>query len=123
MKQEWFTAKELADIHSLPSTPQGVNALARREGWERRRRHGVQGKAVEYSVRSLPVKAIAELALQFSKSAEETPAEDPLSIWIEGYHQLTDAQRRRVIALIMQEGMQGLLNRLPQETDSRQAAQ
>lgn len=113
MKQAWFTAKELAEVYSLPSTPQGVNARARREGWDRRRRHGVQGKAVEYSIRSLPAAAVAELTRQCSDAVPEKPGKSPLTIWIEGYHQLTDAQRRRVIALIVKEGMQGLLNRLP----------
>lgn len=29
--------------------------MAKREGWEQRRRRGVQGKAVEYHIGSLPI--------------------------------------------------------------------
>ncbi|WP_275431511.1 DNA-binding protein, partial [Klebsiella pneumoniae] len=54
MKKEWYTAKELVGLAGLPNSPQGVNLMARREGWENRRKRGVQGKAVEYSVKSLP---------------------------------------------------------------------
>lgn len=54
MKKEWFAAKELAGLDGLPSSPQGVNLMAKREGWEQRRRRGVQGKAVEYHIESLP---------------------------------------------------------------------
>ena len=54
MKKEWYSAKELVGLAGLPSSPQGVNLMARREGWHQRRKRGVQGKAVEYSIDSLP---------------------------------------------------------------------
>lgn len=44
MKKEWFAAKELTGVAGLPSSPQGINLMARREGWISRRRKGVQGK-------------------------------------------------------------------------------
>ena len=44
MKNEWFAAKELTGIAGLPSSPQGINLMARREGWISRRRKGVQEK-------------------------------------------------------------------------------
>ena len=69
MKKEWYTAKELVGLAGLPNSPQGVNLMARREGWENRRKRGVQGKAVEYSVKSLPEEVVSVLA------AHEPPAE------------------------------------------------
>ena len=48
----------------LPSTPQGVNLMARREGWVSRRRSGVQGKALEYHIDSLPFGANSLSALR-----------------------------------------------------------
>ncbi len=62
MKKEWYTAKELVGLAGLPNSPQGVNLMARREGWENRRKRGVQGKAVEYSVKSLPEEVVSVLA-------------------------------------------------------------
>lgn len=44
MNKEWFAAKELTGVAGLPSSPQGINLMARREGWISRRRKGVQGK-------------------------------------------------------------------------------
>lgn len=63
MKKEWDTAKELAGLVGLPSSPQGINLMARREGWEQRRKRGVQGKAVEYHVSSLPEDVFNVLSL------------------------------------------------------------
>lgn len=54
MKNEWFTAKDLTNIVGLPSPTQGINLMARHEGWINRRRKGVQGKDLEYHINSLP---------------------------------------------------------------------
>lgn len=62
MKKLWFTAKELAGLEGLPTSPQGINLMARREGWKNRRKRGVQGKAVEYYYESLPGKSKGNLA-------------------------------------------------------------
>ncbi len=40
MKNLWFTAKELAGLEGLPTSPQGINLMARREGWKNRRKEG-----------------------------------------------------------------------------------
>lgn len=41
MKNEWFAAKDLTNIVGLPSSTQGINLMARREGWISCRRKGV----------------------------------------------------------------------------------
>lgn len=57
MKKEWFSTNELTGIAGLPSTIQGINQKARREHWTSRKRLGIQGKALEYHIDSIPDKA------------------------------------------------------------------
>lgn len=110
MKKEWYTAKELVGLAGLPNSPQGVNLMARREGWENRRKRGIQGKAVEYSVKSLPDDVISVLA------AHETPAEyvskrqDAFLIWVEAYYQLTKAEREKIVKFVLREGLSKLIS-------------
>ncbi|CFQ42931.1 MULTISPECIES: DNA-binding protein [Yersinia] len=112
MKKEWFAAKELAGLEGLPSSPQGVNLMAKREGWEQRRRRGVQGKAVEYHIESLPSTILNSLQLR-EEPAQYTPVrQDPVNIWIEAYYQLTEAERAQVIAFLLREGIGALMKRL-----------
>ncbi|PHZ23181.1 DNA-binding protein [Yersinia massiliensis] len=112
MKKEWFAAKELAGLEGLPSSPQGINLMAKREGWEQRRRRGVQGKAVEYHVESLPSSIVNSLQLR-EEPAQYTPTrQDPVNIWIEAYYQLTEAERAQVIAFLLREGVGTLMKRL-----------
>ncbi len=110
MKKEWYTAKELVGLAGLPNSPQGVNLMARREGWENRRKRGVQGKAVEYSVKSLPDEVISVLA------AHEPPAEylskrqDAFLIWVEAYYQLTKSEREKIVKFVLREGLAKLIS-------------
>jgi len=54
MVKMWYSSKDLSSIEGLPSTMQGINRKARVEGWKSRKRSGVQGKAIEYHIDSLP---------------------------------------------------------------------
>lgn len=99
MKKEWFAAKELAGLEGLPSSPQGINLMAKREGWEQRRRRGVQGKAVEYHVESLPSTIMNSLHLR-EEPAQYTPVrQDPLALWVEAYYRFTEAERGKLLRL------------------------
>ncbi|ARB83576.2 putative DNA-binding transcriptional regulator [Yersinia intermedia] len=112
MKKEWFAAKELAGLEGLPSSPQGINLMAKREGWEQRRRRGVQGKAVEYHVESLPSTIMNSLHLR-EEPAQYTPVrQDPLALWVEAYYRFTEAEREQVITFIFREGAKSLIERL-----------
>lgn len=51
---EWFSVTDVLGLPGLPGTPQGVRKMAKSHGWESRRKEGVQGKALEFSVSSLP---------------------------------------------------------------------
>lgn len=51
---EWFSIKDVIGLVGLPSTLMGVHKVAKREGWVSRRKEGVRGKALEFSVSSLP---------------------------------------------------------------------
>ncbi|WP_257797478.1 DNA-binding domain-containing protein [Aggregatibacter actinomycetemcomitans] len=68
----WVELKDLLGIAGLPMSVQGVTKKAKLEGWERRRKEGVQGKVFEYKVAALPEQVQAELILKTSgKSAVE----------------------------------------------------
>ena len=111
MKNEWFAAKELTGIAGLPSSPQGINLMARREGWISRRRKGVQGKALEYHIDSLPV-------LKEDGAAYDVERQDPLAVWIEYYYHLTESEREKMVAFLMREGIGGLLARIDEESNT-----
>ncbi|CNH89374.1 DNA-binding protein [Yersinia pekkanenii] len=112
MEKQWITATELAGIAGLPKSTAGIHGKARREGWERRRKRGVQGKAVEYAVESLPLGVLNVLRLRESPAEYVLQRQEPLTVWIEAYHQLTDAERVQAIAFLLREGVGALMKRL-----------
>lgn len=109
MKNEWFAARELTGIAGLPSSPQGINLMARREGWISRRRKGVQGKAVEYHINSLPIGARSLLVLQEAPAEYQVEHQDPLAVWVEYYYHLSESEREKVLTFLMREGIDSLL--------------
>ncbi len=110
MEKKWFSARELMGKAGLPSTPQGVNLMARREGWVSRRRSGVQGKALEYHIDSLPFGARSLSALRETDHPDyDVKRQDPIRVWIEYYYHLTPAEREKLLAFLMREGMSRLL--------------
>lgn len=115
MKNEWFAAKELTGIAGLPSSPQGINLMARREGWISRRRKGVQGKAVEYHINSLPIGARSLLILQEDPAEYQVERKDPLAVWVEYYYHLSESEREKVLTFLMREGIDSLLARIATE--------
>ncbi|WP_145498072.1 DNA-binding protein [Yersinia bercovieri] len=54
MEKEWFSARELLFHPLLPGTTQAIHKKAKREDWVFRKKIGVQGKGVEYSIHTLP---------------------------------------------------------------------
>jgi len=112
MKKEWFAAKELTGIAGLPSSPQGINLMARREEWESRRRKGVQGKALEYHINSLPATVGNVLLLKESPATYLAQRQDPLFVWVEAYYQLSDVEREKLVSYIMRQGISQLLSQL-----------
>ncbi|AYZ29829.1 DNA-binding protein [Serratia sp. FDAARGOS_506] len=110
MEKKWFSARELMGKAGLPSTPQGVNLMARREGWVSRRRSGVQGKALEYHIDSLPFGARSLSALREADHPDyDVKRQDPVRIWIEYYYHLTPTEREKLLTFLMREGMSRLL--------------
>ncbi|AHG20789.1 DNA-binding protein [Chania multitudinisentens RB-25] len=109
MKNEWFAAKELTGITGLPSSTQGINLMARREGWVSRRRKGVQGKALEYHIDSLPANVRNVLILREEPAVYDVERQELLAVWIEYYYHLSDSERAMVMAFLMREGVGGLL--------------
>jgi len=117
MNKEWFSTNELAGAEGLPSTKQGVNQKARREKWVTRKRNGIQGKALEYHIDSLPIKS-----RDFLKANENnvvygaTNKDGQFSIWVAAYHQLTREEKDQLTMLIVRYGVTHLL-KLVNETE------
>ncbi|MDF7670251.1 S24 family peptidase [Orbaceae bacterium ESL0721] len=53
MKQIWLTTRDLIGKYDLPNTVQGLTKKAKKEGWVKRKAHGVKGGAYEYEVSAL----------------------------------------------------------------------
>lgn len=109
MKNEWFAAKELIGIAGLPASTQGINLMARREGWISRRRKGVQGKALEYHIKSLPANVQKLLFLREEPAVYEVEHQDPLTIWVQYYYHLSGSEREKIMSYLMREGVVSLL--------------
>ncbi|RLM27476.1 hypothetical protein BIY29_02215 [Brenneria alni] len=54
MSKQWISAYQCLGLSGVPGTIQGIHKMAKRQGWESRKREGVQGKAIEYSLVDLP---------------------------------------------------------------------
>lgn len=117
MKKEWFSTNELAGMDGLPSTEQGVNQKARREQWATRKRSGVQGKAVEYHVDSLPLRTQDILRAEEDSAIYATGKDNMFSIWVAAYHQLTNDERNLLITLIVRHGVTKLLQLIDKKND------
>ncbi|AXW86903.1 Cro/Cl family transcriptional regulator [Lonsdalea britannica] len=114
MDKKWFATKELLGVAGLPTSRQGLNKRANENGWEKRRRKGVQGKGVEYAIWSLPDSVQRSLMMEESPTPEYiTSAEtELLPTWIQVYHQLTGRERTLLINYILHEGALAMLARL-----------
>ncbi|BBT80423.1 transposase [Aeromonas veronii] len=64
---EWFSINDVLGLAGLPSSVMGVHKMAKREGWLSRRKEGVRGKALEFSVSSLPPTVQAALLRKSGK--------------------------------------------------------
>ncbi|WJV54498.1 DNA-binding protein [Pectobacteriaceae bacterium CE90] len=112
MKKEWFATSELVGIGGLPKSRQGLNKRAREDGWEKRRRKGVQGRGVEYSIHSLPQPVQHSLLIQESSEEYVVKQPDMLAVWIQIYQQLSASEREKLIGYIMREGVSATLRHL-----------
>ncbi|WP_192457688.1 DNA-binding protein [Musicola keenii] len=112
MKKEWFATSELVGVGGLPKSRQGLNKRAREDGWEKRRRKGVQGRGVEYSIHSLPQTVQQTLLVRETSGEYSVKSSDMLSVWIQIYQQLSVPEREKLIAFIMREGVSATLKQL-----------
>ncbi|MCL6329764.1 putative DNA-binding transcriptional regulator [Pectobacterium carotovorum subsp. carotovorum] len=119
MDKEWFATSELVGVGGLPKSPQGLNKRARDDGWEKRRRKGVQGRGVEYSIRSLPNEVRNSLLVKENSPTEYYRIDNEptlLSSWVHIFHQLSVDERTRLINFILREGTIAMLSRLDDVT-------
>lgn len=104
MTKEWFSAKELVGTLSLPTTTQGLHAKARREKWVVRRRQGVQGKAVEYSINNFS-ENIRNCLSNYDDKLKKVIVHDPFDVLINSFKQLTQQERHELSDYILREGI------------------
>ncbi|MCG8708737.1 putative DNA-binding transcriptional regulator [Brenneria sp. 4F2] len=114
MDKEWFATNELIGLGGLPKSPQGLNKRARDDGWERRKRKGVQGRGVEYSIHSLPDEVREHLLMKEGASPDYQVKKEPalLASWIHIFHQLSESEQSRLVSCILREGIITILSRL-----------
>lgn len=115
MTKEWFSSKELTVIDGLPSTMQGVNRKARVEKWRSRKRSGVQGKAIEYHVDSLPNFVKSYLHAKESPAAYTIAPIEPVQLWVSAFQQLKHEEQEAVIAWLMRNGVKDLVSFVEQQ--------
>jgi len=110
MAKMWYSSKDLSSIEGLPSTMQGINRKARVEGWKSRKRSGVQGKAIEYHIDSLPdfIKSYLIHNQEQSVTYNIVPVE-PLQIWVSAFLRLKSNEQDDVMAWLIRDGIKGLL--------------
>ncbi|MFC3394338.1 DNA-binding protein [Brenneria rubrifaciens] len=112
MKKEWFATSELVGVGGLPKSRQGLNKRAREDGWEKRRRKGVQGRGVEYSIHSLPDSVRKSLLQESDSPSYSIRQPATLTIWMQIYSQLTEKERNSLISYILRVGVSATLNQL-----------
>lgn len=72
-------------------------------------KRGVQGKAVEYLLDSLPEEIQSQLILS-DQSIDYVPQRpDPFQIWKAVYYQLTEDESSKIVTYILREGLSALL--------------
>lgn len=119
MAKEWVTSKELTEIAGLPSTIQGINRKARVEGWKCRKRSGIQGKAVEYYVESLPEEVQQHLRNFHTK---ESPGNylisdvEPIQVWISSFNLLKNNEKEMIKNWLIRNGLKELVKFISQQT-------
>lgn len=64
MPQQWISPAQCVGLAGMPGTLQGVHKMAKREGWTWRKREGVQGNAIEFSLTALPPTAQVQFIKQ-----------------------------------------------------------
>lgn len=112
IKQEWFAAKELVGIAGFPQSLQAINQRARTEGWLKRRKVGVQGRALEYHIDSLPPRVAAALQIKESPESYDSTPLNSHELWFTLYQQMTVSEREWLSGLILREGLRSVLARL-----------
>lgn len=116
MTKIWYSSKELALIDGLPSTMQGVNRKARVEGWKSRKRSGIQGKAIEYHIDTLPdfvkyyLTHVQEPSIPYTVSTME-----PIQVWVAIFLQLKPEEQEDIMIWLMRNGIKGLVSFIKQE--------
>lgn len=112
MKKDWLTPEELAQQTGF--SRQTINKWVKKEGWATAPKPGVQGgKArmihIDERVKSFikSTRHASEPAAQYRVNQNSLP-----SLLVSSLQQLTGDEQERLAALLLREGIQGILHRL-----------
>ncbi|MBX4133933.1 putative DNA-binding transcriptional regulator [Frischella sp. Ac48] len=119
MIKQWFSSKDLIMFDGLPSTPQGINRKARVEGWKSRKRSGIQGKAIEYHIDSLPEFVKSTLQAKEISAAYMVGEIEPLQLWISAFIALKEEQKEFVKTWLIHNGINDLMRVVEQQMNSK----
>lgn len=120
MKKEWLTPQEIANQSGY--TRQTVNKWIKREGWITAPRKGVQGGRgrkvlIDEQVRSFLDKSNRK-AEEEGGSYRPPGRKDPLAqLLMTSVQQMTNDEREKLMALLLREGIIGMLLRLGIDQD------
>ncbi|MDP8171514.1 DNA-binding protein [Pasteurella skyensis] len=78
--REWYSAKELEGLKSLPSLATNITRKAKTEEWIKREREGIKGGGFEYAFSSLPEEVQTEIRKKVANSLVEAKPKTDLSI-------------------------------------------
>lgn len=115
MKKEWLTPQEIANLTGY--TRQTVNKWIKREGWSTAPRKGVQGGRGRKVLIDERVRVFIEKSNRQATEAEgnyrSAGRKDPLSqLLTNSVQQMTNDEREKLTALLLREGIIGMLHRL-----------
>lgn len=120
MEKAWLTPQDLLGVAGLPKSRQGLNKRAREEGWEKRKRKGVQGRAVEYALESLPQEVRKRLQMrEMTPPAYATLVKPLLASWVQIFEKLSVREQEALIDFVLREGVIAMLSRLEIGSDPR----
>lgn len=116
--KRWYSTDELSGVEGLPTSPQAINKKGHIEHWVQRKKTGVQGgKAIEYSIDSLPELTQATLSLRECTRLYLAAADSSLSLWLMLYENMDAKQRADMTSLVMRKGIEQTLVCLMDEAD------
>ncbi|SFN13284.1 Putative transcription regulator [Izhakiella capsodis] len=115
MKKEWLTPQEIAQQTGY--TRQTINKWINREQWTTAPRKGIQGGRgrkvlIDDRVRQFLKTSTRQVAEDGSHYRPSTRKDPLTNLLVTSVQQMTNEEREKLTALLLREGILGMLNRL-----------